>query len=250
MRHSGEKPYKCPHCQYASIQSASLKSHMKSQHSDKDGMYICQECNYKTLNRQVWNQHLKDHENDIIKLKLEAEPVTKKIRIHIPSGYMSDANRGGQNSGMFDLKNLNKVEAKGAVTTKEAQLIQTALSMISQQRGVTSSQSDASSSNVAVQIQSDVDSGSLNTGGQVFIIQTEPQPPNLVPAASVDAQNIAEVVTVQHVSDTVQVSNMESRNDMPLEIVGPISCEQVTDEHSVNDCTPTNFISVQPDSQN
>jgi len=32
MRHSGDKPYKCPHCSYACIQSSTYKAHLNTKH--------------------------------------------------------------------------------------------------------------------------------------------------------------------------------------------------------------------------
>ena len=34
-RHSGVKPYKCPYCPYAAIQSSSYRSHIKSKHPER-----------------------------------------------------------------------------------------------------------------------------------------------------------------------------------------------------------------------
>ena len=66
MRHTGYRPYKCPHCPYACIQAISLKVHIKNKHPGGEGVYLCHMCFYKTLNKTLYEDHLRDHKNGLI----------------------------------------------------------------------------------------------------------------------------------------------------------------------------------------
>jgi hypothetical protein len=77
MRHTGQKPYRCPHCPYASIQAISLKVHVKNKHPGMGGIYCCDWCLYKTVNKQQYENHVMDHKNGLIK----TEPVVKEIQL-------------------------------------------------------------------------------------------------------------------------------------------------------------------------
>ena len=79
MRHTGQKPYRCPHCPYASIQAISLKVHVKNKHPGLGGIYCCDWCLYKTVNKQQYENHVMDHKNGLIK----TEPVVKEIQLDL-----------------------------------------------------------------------------------------------------------------------------------------------------------------------
>lgn len=80
MRHSGQRPYKCPHCPYACIQAVSLKIHIKNKHPGQEGVYICQMCFYKTLNKTLFEDHLRDHKNGLVEtLNTPAKMAEKAI---------------------------------------------------------------------------------------------------------------------------------------------------------------------------
>lgn len=66
MRHSGERPYKCPHCPYASIQSTSFKNHLQIRHPGKAGAFGCVKCTFTTVSHSSFVQHLSDHKNNLI----------------------------------------------------------------------------------------------------------------------------------------------------------------------------------------
>jgi hypothetical protein len=63
MKHSGEKPYKCLHCDYSCIQSSTYKAHLKSKHPNmaNDHMFQCQKCLFKTVKEGNFLAHLADH---------------------------------------------------------------------------------------------------------------------------------------------------------------------------------------------
>ena len=66
MRHTGQRPYKCPHCPYTCIQAISLKVHIKNKHPGQDGVYHCHLCLYRTLNKAYFDNHLQDHKNGLV----------------------------------------------------------------------------------------------------------------------------------------------------------------------------------------
>lgn len=66
MRHTGDKPYQCPHCSYACIQAVSLKLHLKSKHPGSDKSYSCTKCPYRTVNKALFINHTRDHEMGLI----------------------------------------------------------------------------------------------------------------------------------------------------------------------------------------
>ena len=77
MRHTGQRPYKCPHCPYHCIQAISLKFHIKNKHPGQEGVYLCHMCLYKTLSKTLFNNHLLDHKNGLVET-LENAQVTQK----------------------------------------------------------------------------------------------------------------------------------------------------------------------------
>ena len=66
MRHTGDKPYQCPHCNYACIQAVSLKLHLKSKHPGSDRCYSCNKCPYRSVNKTLYTNHMRDHEMGLI----------------------------------------------------------------------------------------------------------------------------------------------------------------------------------------
>ena len=68
MRHSGTRPYRCPFCEYSSIQASTFKNHVSNRHANDaaaasaaDGtrsVYGCRDCNFKTVNRETYYGHL------------------------------------------------------------------------------------------------------------------------------------------------------------------------------------------------
>merc|ERR1712096_471811 len=58
--HTGEKPFKCPHCKYAAKQKGNLRNHIRVVH---DGIkkYQCSHCDYKSGYKQDMKQHEQTH---------------------------------------------------------------------------------------------------------------------------------------------------------------------------------------------
>lgn len=79
MRHTGQKPYRCPHCPYASIQAISLKVHVKNKHPGMGGIFCCDLCLYRTVNEKQFENHQMDHKNGLIK----TEPNVKAIQMSV-----------------------------------------------------------------------------------------------------------------------------------------------------------------------
>ena len=83
MRHTGEKPYKCPHCPYACIQAISLKVHIKNKHPGMGGIYNCSMCLYRTVNMQQYENHLKDHKNGLIEKTVENADSQSNVKANV-----------------------------------------------------------------------------------------------------------------------------------------------------------------------
>ncbi|KAG8229845.1 hypothetical protein J437_LFUL009120, partial [Ladona fulva] len=68
MRHSGEKPYKCPYCPYACIQSSTYKTHLKNKHPGQDDglMFSCNLCSFRSIKKENYVTHMADHEHGAI----------------------------------------------------------------------------------------------------------------------------------------------------------------------------------------
>ncbi|KAA0185751.1 hypothetical protein HAZT_HAZT000642 [Hyalella azteca] len=74
LTHTGEKPFKCPHCSHAANRKGNMMWHMASQHGDKSGLpiimnsitgavrepHFCPTCG-KAFNGRNWKQNLEYH---------------------------------------------------------------------------------------------------------------------------------------------------------------------------------------------
>ena len=88
MRHSGEKPYKCPYCPYSSIQSSTYKIHLKNKHPGKVDklVFACKNCPFKTVKKGTFLTHLASHKlstqnekSRLAKKEVKAEPEAATI---------------------------------------------------------------------------------------------------------------------------------------------------------------------------
>lgn len=61
MRHTGVRPYRCPHCPYSAIQSCSLKSHLFRQHPGLPGVYSCNQCTFVSVSETALQHHIRTH---------------------------------------------------------------------------------------------------------------------------------------------------------------------------------------------
>ena len=66
MRHTGQRQYRCKYCSYTCIQAVSLKSHLRTKHPGREGVYLCESCGFKTVNKVHYDNHLADHKNGLI----------------------------------------------------------------------------------------------------------------------------------------------------------------------------------------
>ena len=57
--HSGEKPFKCTYCEYATAQNSTLKIHLKRHHGGQ--MFQCQNCDKKFTQQTQLNDHKSEH---------------------------------------------------------------------------------------------------------------------------------------------------------------------------------------------
>ena len=70
------RPYRCPFCEYSSIQASTFKNHVASRHAGEEAaaaataataaagtrsVYACRECSFKTVNRETYFGHLGNH---------------------------------------------------------------------------------------------------------------------------------------------------------------------------------------------
>uniref|UniRef100_A0A8C5PSD1 Zinc finger protein 536 n=1 Tax=Leptobrachium leishanense TaxID=445787 RepID=A0A8C5PSD1_9ANUR len=103
---SGEKPYKCPHCDYAGTQSASLKYHLERHHRERQN-------GSGPLSGHLPNQDHKDEPSsksslfmrpDILRGAFKGLPGidfrSGMVSPQWPSGVMSSADRHGQSCGI------------------------------------------------------------------------------------------------------------------------------------------------------
>ena len=65
MRHTGVRPYSCPHCDYECIQSSAIKSHIINRHGGL-GIFRCQLCNFCTVNEISYGMHMSDHQKGLM----------------------------------------------------------------------------------------------------------------------------------------------------------------------------------------
>lgn len=66
MRHTGERPYKCPYCSYTSIQSNCYKAHLRNRHPGESGLFSCASCSFQTISQDAYVQHVADHQKGLI----------------------------------------------------------------------------------------------------------------------------------------------------------------------------------------
>ena len=165
MRHTGQKPYKCPHCPYSCIQAICFKTHMKNKHFGAQGIFCCDLCSYKSVNEQKYLNHVRDHKNGLIptttavKKKLEnvsLPPRIQTISQNVPQFEIVNAveqapvfvgsnmeNPGNQfqmhvemsESGERTIReeDLQRLMREGLVTSDITQLISCAMNAISQE---------------------------------------------------------------------------------------------------------------------
>ena len=68
---SGEKPFKCTYCEYATAQNSTLKIHLKRHHGGK--MFKCQSCEKQFTQEE----QLKGHEWEHVSTRKVASPEEK-----------------------------------------------------------------------------------------------------------------------------------------------------------------------------
>ncbi|MPC33132.1 RE1-silencing transcription factor [Portunus trituberculatus] len=59
-KHTGEKPYTCPHCPYQSTVSSHIKRHLKT-HNDGEKDLTCAQCFYRTRDQEDLLRHVRMH---------------------------------------------------------------------------------------------------------------------------------------------------------------------------------------------
>ncbi|RXG73428.1 hypothetical protein Avbf_08466 [Armadillidium vulgare] len=65
MKHTNDRPYSCPYCDYSSIQSSTFKVHLRRKHefqAQKDGLiFSCSYCTFKTVKKDNYLAHVGTH---------------------------------------------------------------------------------------------------------------------------------------------------------------------------------------------
>lgn len=59
-QHTGEKPFACEFCDFASASKSGLRYHIRTKH-DKHSLISCTVCNYRAYNTHILSQHLRKH---------------------------------------------------------------------------------------------------------------------------------------------------------------------------------------------
>lgn len=151
MRHTGQRQYKCQLCSYTCIQTISLKTHMRNKHPNAEGIFICPYCKFRTVNKQIFNNHQLDHRNGLI-------PTIQKVAGSADMGTVAIVGNASTAGGAplqvqmqvqtmktgevqvsaEDLAKLSGVEGLVSGEISAAQLIYSALSVISQGGGAKS----------------------------------------------------------------------------------------------------------------
>ena len=65
MTHSGEKPYRCDHCDYAAIQRSSLFIHKMTHAEEKPFRCDHTGCKYASAQRGNLKRHKRTHNKDL-----------------------------------------------------------------------------------------------------------------------------------------------------------------------------------------
>ena len=60
--HSGEKPYKCNQCDFASVAAFNLRTHMKTHSGEKPNK--CNQCDFASAYSKSLRTHLKTHSRE------------------------------------------------------------------------------------------------------------------------------------------------------------------------------------------
>ncbi|KAF0295608.1 Zinc finger protein 716 [Amphibalanus amphitrite] len=90
MRHTGVRPYSCPHCDYECIQSSAIKSHIINRHGGL-GIFRCQLCNFCTVNEISYGMHMSDHQKGLMAAASEEEDDPAAAAEPMLSGYTAPA---------------------------------------------------------------------------------------------------------------------------------------------------------------
>lgn len=249
MRHTGQKPYKCPHCPYSCIQAICFKTHMKNKHFGAQGIFCCDLCSYKSVNEQKYLNHVRDHKNGLIptttavKKKLEnvsLPPRIQTISQNVPQFEIVNAveqapvfvgsnmeNPGNQfqmhvemsESGERTIReeDLQRLMREGLVTSDITQLISCAMNAISQE----------SSQGTDTQMPSSPSSGKTTTHMITFHLPTsstsmvQQADQNVITVDPLACQKDEKKETAVYFTDNQGV--LLSTNDIPLQQEGDAS---------------------------
>lgn len=65
-KNNGDAPYQCTDCNYSSIQSSSLKTHLKKYHPTSYKSIRCDKCTFVSINKDILKRHMRDHQLGLI----------------------------------------------------------------------------------------------------------------------------------------------------------------------------------------
>ncbi|XP_066304519.1 zinc finger protein ZFP2-like [Branchiostoma lanceolatum] len=61
-KHTGERPFKCPHCDYAALVSSHLERHILRHTGDRP--FMCEECGYMAMTKDLLTNHRRTHSGE------------------------------------------------------------------------------------------------------------------------------------------------------------------------------------------
>ncbi|KAK7022792.1 hypothetical protein SK128_004684, partial [Halocaridina rubra] len=86
MQHTGIRPYRCPYCDYASIQATTFKVHLRDKHpslAQVNGIvFTCGVCKFETIKKDNYLAHVAEHsKSENKKLRQTATVITSSNKI-------------------------------------------------------------------------------------------------------------------------------------------------------------------------
>ncbi|XP_033099216.1 zinc finger protein 41-like [Anneissia japonica] len=117
-KHTGERPYKCNHCPYASADGSTLKKHVMAKHSNIRP-FKCQWCTFSSVDKKGLTIHLRKHTGERPFRCNHCSYAAKRrsaLKVHMQTHVQSSEKKVTENDD--PIKILNKLQStEGTITT-------------------------------------------------------------------------------------------------------------------------------------